>query len=467
MPSRKFLFRFGAFFCAIVILFAAAETRAQTKIYNINQPQSAVSAPVSAPVPAAAQPMPVMAQPVAMPPPPPVASTPASAERWLGQPLGNLSQPPLMNNQPTAFTANQPTQMIASQPVPMQSSLPAPIVIDQPPPMQAYQPVPLIIDNAGSSTASQPAPTVARQPDVVVQAPPVSVPSDLTEAQPLPEFHPTIIASTVPQPPIYRTPQPQSQPANVNLAVGPPMTMATRTGIDFGPQVSGYRYHQASPSTTIDGPRFGGVMTGTFAYKGFFVAADGRYSAGWLDYSGSGDLDSRLNTLWEARGLVGVDFPFMYFSVSPYAGFGYREVTDHLDGVSSTNTHLPLIENQLYYVPVGVHPRVPIDDQSRFTSTLEYDFIVHGQEVTHFNDTGNGDPTVRNEQPGGFGVHVDLMYETPYWSFGPFGTFWSVSTSKASVYHSPGSTCGATTCSFTQPASHTIEGGLQFKVHFF
>jgi hypothetical protein len=405
MLLRTILPGLSALLCAVIPVAAPA----QTTIPSINVPPASTSTLVAPPSPSL--------RPAASVPSPSDFAVAPPASKWLGQPLGNLSQPPLMTDQPAAFVSSS------------------------------------VMMHPASAIAPPPPSGIAEQPAVVIEAPSSSpVPSDLSESQ---------------SPPSYQPPA-QSRPELAMMPPTLPLSLATRSGIDAGLQVSGYSYEQPNPSTDISGPRIGGTLTGTIALPyNFFASLDGRFSIGWLDYAGTGDVGGRRDTQWEARGLMGMDMIYHYFSLSPYSGFGFRDVNDDLEGsATSTGAHLPEMEDQIYYVPLGVHPRLPLTDTSRFSATAEYDFVVHGQEITHLNDAGTGNPTVRNEQSGGFGIHADIMYETPYWAIGPFASYWSMNTSNPSVYHSPGSTCGSTTCSFTQPFNHTIEGGVQFRVHF-
>lgn len=241
------------------------------------------------------------------------------------------------------------------------------------------------------------------------------------------------------------------------------MTLETRSGIDIGADISYYRYRAPSDGATISGPHYGAELTGAINLgQGIFASLDGDYAIGWMNYTGSGSADNRRNTTWDGRALIGKDFVFEDFSISPFTGFAYRERND---GNATSDTGVPLLlrENQTFYAPVGIRPRFRMDDDARISTTLEYDFVASAMQTTHLSGT---DPTVHSPETG-YGFHIDMMYETPWWSVGPYGSYWLLNTSEASVYHSPGSTCGSTTCSFTEPSNHTIEGGVQFKLHLF
>jgi hypothetical protein len=256
--------------------------------------------------------------------------------------------------------------------------------------------------------------------------------------------------------------QPGGEPQDPEL-----MSLATRPGFDIGAQVSDYRYHEPSPGTKIQGPHFGGTLDATGVVGDhYFGIAEFRGVTGPVDYSGnSGSKHDQTNTLFEGRGLFGKDFIFSYFSFSPYVGVGYRYVDNDLSGNASNGTPLYERENGNWYIPIGFMPRMYIDESSRLAALFEYDVVVQGRETSHLGDAHAGDPEVHDEQDNGFGFRSELMYETKYWSFGPFASYWAMNTSRFSIYHSPSSSCGSTTCSLTVPYNHTIEAGLQFKVH--
>jgi len=297
----------------------------------------------------------------------------------------------------------------------------------------------------------------AEPPTVVVQAPDNVV----TNQEPLPEQAPP---PPPPQPIVYHSPQ-------TSLAGPPPspyMTLETRAGVDFGVQISDYHYTEKTPGLRISGIDYGGLLgvTGVIGDH-FFGTLEGRYAAGWFDYTGTGSIHDRPNQIWEARGLFGKDFIYEYFSLTPFTGIGFEHTGSDLEGNSSTGAHLYDRDSDLLYVPVGLRPHFRLDVDSRITSSFEYDIPLQTEVTSQLGGAGSGDPSVRDEERSGYGLRGEIMYETRYWSFGPFAQYWNFDTSNPSVYHSPASTCGASTCSLTLPGNHTIEAGMQLKFHFF
>jgi len=272
-------------------------------------------------------------------------------------------------------------------------------------------------------------------------------------------------------------------PPEVNLALAPDgreiparsMTLGTRHGIELGVQESYYRYRE--PGADINVTELG-YMTGftgsatAVSSGGYSASVEARYAFGWLDYRGTGTATGNWNDMWDVRGLLGKDFNFPDFTLESYAGFGYRNLYDDNKGRTTVNAFLYRRENDLYYLPLGLSSRFAANAGARFAAKIEYDAVLLGQQYSWLSDGGFGDPNVKNMQKsGGSGVRAELMYETAYWSIGPFFNYWDIGASniKWMTDNNP------TTCSphsapcpvgFEEPRNHTTEFGLQFRWHF-
>jgi hypothetical protein len=245
--------------------------------------------------------------------------------------------------------------------------------------------------------------------------------------------------STPPAPPSPSYPPDErlSQHTNQALAQGnPPPTppqpklvpipstlpLTTRAGLNIGVQGSHYEYNE-SIGVHETGYKIGflGSGTATFGDK-MFATVDFRYALGQVDYSsGSGKLGGVPDNLWEIRGIIGRDFTYRdLYDVSPYVGFGYRNLYDDLRGTTDLGAHGYQRTNNRMYIPLGVTPRVRIDGDSRLAMNIEYDFLIHGEQESDLSDAGFGDPNVLNQQSSGYGLRGELMWEQADWSIGPF-----------------------------------------------
>jgi hypothetical protein len=307
---------------------------------------------------------------------------------------------------------------------------------------------------APAAPPSSPAPVYSAQAAPPSYQPPPAAPS-----------YPYQSSSPYPAAGAYVPPAPSSvygEPSSYNTL------LATRRGFDIGVQAFDYRYSEPSLGVTEDGGMAGFLGTYTYTFgPGYFASLDLRYALGDLDYTGSGTANDKFNDIFETRGLIGKDFIMPRFSVSPYTGLGFRYLYDDNRGLTTTDKFGYRRENELVYLPLGVSPRLPLSANSRLTSDLEYDAVLHGWQTSYLSDGGTGDPDITNQQHSGYGLRANVMYEMFNWSVGPFLNYWDIDTSSSKIFHSPtGDACGAFTCVGTEPADHTIEVGVQFKYHY-
>jgi len=272
---------------------------------------------------------------------------------------------------------------------------------------------------------------------------------------------------------------PQAADERPLLAMSPPepdMGLETRPGINVGLQGFYYKYREPNPVDVMENGGMGGFTAdGTVTFgPGYFATLDARYALGDLSYRGSGTARDKFNDLWEVRGLVGKDFIFPRYSLSPYTGIGFRDLYDDNRGLTTTGAFGYRRINQIYYLPIGIEPRMPFDSKSRFTSLLEYDVLLHGSQTSHLEDGNAGDPRVENQQNSGFGIKANVMYETGWWSIGPYVNYWNIDRSQVkTVRDNNATTCASVgasapcAASFVEPKNNTYELGLQVKFHFF
>jgi len=274
--------------------------------------------------------------------------------------------------------------------------------------------------------------------------------------------------------PPYRAPTADQNLPDDTKSIHPYLGLETRSGLDLGLQFFYYRYDEPSVNVSEIGEPFGITVKGTVTSQKYFATADVRYMFGDVDYDGSGTINNEGVDSWELRGLFGRDFAInREYSISPYIGVGYRTLFNDNRGVSSTGAIGYRRFNQLYYLPIGVYPRTHIDSNARLAASLEYDFVLHGNQETNLADVNVGDPNVNNGQSSGYGIRGDIMYETRTWGLGPFFTYWHVDQSKTKIsIDNSAVSCagvGGPPCilSTVEPANHTFEAGVAFKYHFF
>lgn len=257
----------------------------------------------------------------------------------------------------------------------------------------------------------------------------------------------------------YRAPTAYDEPPSKENAI----SLETKSGIDVGLQISDYEYQEPDYGVKLTGAKFGVTVDG-YGNMGYdwFLGVDMRYAAGDSDYSGSGTQSGNFENIMDARLLVEKDFVYTHYSLAPFSGFGFRHFYSDERGTTSTGAEGYRRVNNLIYLPFGVKPRFRVTDDSRITTTLEYDLMLHGLQMSMLSDVDPGNPDLHNSQSGGYGLRADAMWEHASWGIGPYLIYWNISQSDT--------TCATgslyTLCGY-EPANNTVEGGIQFKYHFF
>lgn len=198
-----------------------------------------------------------------------------------------------------------------------------------------------------------------------------------------------------------------------------------------------------------------------------FIRGDLRYAFGTVDYTSNGTGSSTGEPDWyiEARVLVGKDWLINDAVISPYIGAGYRYLFNDARGISCTASQCYFgyrRESNYFYLPIGIIHRSSLSDQARLVSTLEYDHLLAGKQISRLSDGGNvGSSDVTNNQTSGHGLKLSFMYEKDNWAIGPFAHFWNIAASDI-AYCNDGIQAGW--C--MEPKNNTVEFGLKVSQQF-
>ncbi len=256
-----------------------------------------------------------------------------------------------------------------------------------------------------------------------------------------------------------------------SVAYAEPESVNTRSGNEFGVTFSSYRYEEPSAYVSLTGDKFGVSHTGTLVLgNDWYIKDDMRFAYGNVDYSGSGINLGEPDWYYEVRALMGRDFKVNSFVLSPYVGFGYRYLFNDSRGYSSTGAIGYRRESNYYYVPMGVTHRVEVQSREALATTLEFDYLLFGSQVTRLTDvlgyngyTAISDST--NRQNSGYGFRLNVMYEMSDFSFGPFVNVWHINDSEdvpQAVTHG-----GVTAIEYLyEPKNQTIEYGVKAAFRF-
>lgn len=250
--------------------------------------------------------------------------------------------------------------------------------------------------------------------------------------------------------------------------------LGTSTIMELGVQLSHYHYQEHlvpdQKFMHLSGDNFGLSFAGTKAYRsGLFWGGDARLTYGWADYTGSdqdiyGNIypssrDKDPTIIAEIRTFLGHDYVFnnalwgaINFSLSPYAGLGFRYLRDEANGTDTNGVVGYNRESRYIYMPIGITPRFRITDNSRISLNAEYDQFLYGWQVSSIS---GGDIT--NGQDGGYGLRGNVMFEQNRWAFGPFANYWNINQSNLA--------CSTAFCG-VEPHNQTYEYGMQLKYRF-
>ncbi|MDR2207712.1 MAG: hypothetical protein LBE22_01885 [Azoarcus sp.] len=147
------------------------------------------------------------------------------------------------------------------------------------------------------------------------------------------------------------------------------------------------------------------------------------------------------------------------FSVSPYAGLGYRYLKDDNDGVVTIDyggvtydIHDYKREQTYYYLPIGADWKMPLSSGWKFAANTELDILLRGENTSHVNGK------LKFRQKSGHGLRFSVKFEKDFMTVGsvfaePFFRYWNISRSN-------------TQSGYYEPKNRTEEFGLRVGFSF-
>lgn len=239
-------------------------------------------------------------------------------------------------------------------------------------------------------------------------------------------------------------------------------SLKTQTSNNIGLSLSSYQYQEPGLMSS-KGNKMGLDLNTTNVLQGEqFVRGDLRYAFGSVDYNGSGSASGQPDWYIETRVLVGKDWAINDAVLSPYTGFGYRYLFNDARGITSTGAVGYRRESNYFYLPIGVSHRMALNDPARLVSTLEYDHLLAGKQVSRLSDAGLGYGDVKNNQNKGYGLKFSVMYEKDKWAIGPYAHYWNIGKSDTALLFQNGTLVGTG----WEPENNTVEFGLKASQQF-
>lgn len=283
--------------------------------------------------------------------------------------------------------------------------------------------------------------------------------------------------------------------------------LTTRMGHEVNVSVQHYNYEEPDDvDISIHGPKFGVEYTGTFALSrarrwfaqvnlrgtGVTAAYDG-WCRPWQIKPNSSSPNGYQLTLgtkfacsetgdadWyaEGRALTGKDFVGQRWAIAPFAGVGFRHLSNGTSGMANYRTE------QYLYVPVGATVRTAVARRV-LGVTVEYDHLLHGWNTTRNSLFGSGTvpatsttpeftlgdfSDVSFDQHGGWALRASASYAlSRSWSIEPYYTHWRVDdspVSEGSVTFVVNSIAARQTFGYYEPHNFTNEFGVKIGWRF-
>ena len=242
-------------------------------------------------------------------------------------------------------------------------------------------------------------------------------------------------------------------------------SLKTQTGNDIGLSLSYYQYQEPG-IMSLKGVKLGlDLDTTKVLQNDQFMRGDLRFASGSVDYSSNdtGSASGEPDMYIEARGLIGKDSAIKGAVLAGYIGVGYRYLFNDGRGISSTGYGGYRRESNYVYLPVGIIHRRALNDQARLESTLEYDQLLFGKQISSLSDVGAGYSDVTNNQNSGYGLKLSVMYQKSNWAIGPYAHYWNIGESDMVPEIQNGVPTGN---GLAEPKNNTIEFGLKASQQF-
>ena len=246
------------------------------------------------------------------------------------------------------------------------------------------------------------------------------------------------------------------------------LSLMTGSGFEIGGQISNYRYEETDPNgnffISLDGKKFGVTGSLTRALNdNWYWTGDARFAAGKTNYvsAGTGTKDGNPDQYLDLRVVAGKDFAVGSQVLSPFAGLGYRSLYNDLTGYTSTGNVGYRRTSRYAYIPLGLTHRVQVGNDARIATALEYDYLLEGTQRSYTTDIYGYTSDLVNKQRNGYGLRLNIAYETTSWSAGVFYHYWNIEDSDIGTF-----TDATRVYKAIEPHNTTKELGVQVKYRF-
>lgn len=234
----------------------------------------------------------------------------------------------------------------------------------------------------------------------------------------------------------------------------------------FGVYSSSIKYEEPG-AMSEEGTLFGFLGRLSSHRTNSTVLFDLAYATGDMDYTGSGVINGVPDKMFEVRAMRGKDLFTTNYRVTPYIGFGYRNLNDNGYGlVSSTNAIFYEREQVYWYAPIGIEfKEMGMSGSWRLGGRFEYDYFLQGINHTYAGYiAGANDSTFHQNSGSGFRIclNVEKMLSSGVGIIvEPFYKYWHIQDSDYDYYVSNGELHGA-----WEPDNNSKELGVALLLSF-
>jgi len=236
-----------------------------------------------------------------------------------------------------------------------------------------------------------------------------------------------------------------------------PTSLYTTDSVDIGFQIYDYSYEEEVDGALFmsnKGNKYGisGSWTENIDYS-YYLKIDARYATGDVKYSSASGTGDVSDNVFETRGIVGTESVVEDYLLGSYIGVGYRFLENDLRDLGAGGY---LRESEYVYIPIGITHRFHVNNISRISSSLEYDYLIEGTQKSYLSATGLF-PDQTNKQKNGYGLRFNMAYEEPSWAIGAFINYWNIEDSEKNF---------VPPVIIYEPKNITKEIGLELKYRF-
>jgi len=253
-------------------------------------------------------------------------------------------------------------------------------------------------------------------------------------------------------------------------AFAEPLSLNTQSGNTIGLSLSSYEYQEPGVMS-LKGVKMGVDLHAVKVAEdrdNLIFRGDLRFAFGNVDYNSdtTGSASGEPDWYIEGRALFGKDWDIENAVLSPYTGLGYRYLFNDGRGTSCVGSTCYFgyrRESNYIYLPVGIIHHRALSGQASLQSTLEYDFLLAGKQVSRLSDGGAGYSDVTNNQSSGYGLRLSFMYQKDKWAIGPYAYYWNIGESDVVPEIQNGVPTGN---GLVEPKNNTVEFGVQASQQF-